>query len=76
MTTFDRMLSITLRVLLVAVLTLAVLFFIEKSLERYERVECRAWTVEVQEHEHLRVNIAEWQVDQCETVGVPLPVLP
>ena len=76
MTTFDRTLSITLRILLVAVLTLALFFGLLWGLENQERSECRSWSVELQGNEHLQVSVAEWQADQCEELGVPLPASP
>lgn len=43
------------------------------GLERAERAECIRWAQELTAYPHLRENVAEWQVDQCQALGVPLP---
>jgi len=72
MANFNRVLSIALKMLLVAALTLSLLWFNARITEQ-ERYECRTWSIDFQAYEHLRVDVAEWQYDQCRELEIPLP---
>jgi hypothetical protein len=76
MRTTEQSLRLRTKVLVVFLAALIVYGGANWLLVKNERAECIQWTQEVQGSTLFIENIADWQRDQCESVGVPLPELP